>query len=50
MGTPTEVLRAFTFAPSEMVVVKKKNDEKEKLWNTLCEYTFESYPICCTTS
>lgn len=33
-----------------MVVVKHKNDEKEKLWNKLIEYTNQLYPICCTSS
>jgi hypothetical protein len=32
-----------------MVAVKKKSDEKEKLWNTLFDYTKQNYPICCTT-
>jgi hypothetical protein len=50
VGTPTEVLRAFTFAPAEMVIVKNKNDEREKLWNKVSDYTKQDYPICCTTS
>jgi len=50
VGTPTEVLRAFTFAPAEMLIVKQKNDEREKLWNRVSEYTRQGYPICCTSS
>jgi hypothetical protein len=33
-----------------MVAVKTKNDEREKLWNKVSEYTRQAYPICCTTS
>lgn len=33
-----------------MLIIKEKNEDREKLWNLLNEYTREDFPMCCNTS
>lgn len=48
-GIPSEVFRQVTYAPSESIVFSDENDEKEKVWNLIKEYTANKYPFCATT-
>lgn len=48
MGTPTTVFKALTLAPADLLVVKEKNEEKEKLWNSILEFTAGGYPMVCS--
>lgn len=48
-GIPSEVFRQVTYAPSESLVFSDENEEREKVWNLLKEYTASKYPFCATT-
>lgn len=48
-GVPSEVLRAFSSAPTYTHYIPTKKEEKEELWNIVVEAAKKDYVICCGT-
>lgn len=46
-GTPTDVFKAVTYAPSDLKIIKDDSASRDKLWELLLKESSEKRPCCC---
>ena len=48
MGTQTAVFKAFTSAPADVLLVKDKTEDREKLWFTIFDAVLAGHSLVCS--